>query len=306
MICKSCKADVAHGAKFCPECGEKFSVDPPPCPACGAANASASKFCAECGASQQAVAAAPASPALVAAPVTASPPQDMVAPPPVMVAPPPVMVAPAPAMAPPAAKMAEAQSADARITDTEEFWGPDPKYGKVPWGEFAFLVLAIVLTFWNIIGNGPYATSALGGIAVIATILRIVDRFGLKATKHYYSISPIGLSYCTATGSMNAVAWAEMKRIDRMDDIGQQLKLTWMGVRGDKNVPKWMDRLLTRLTGKVHKGGVPVEDNARVERVVVLDGSMMTSQNLHFGDRFQACFQQLATAANANEAGNQR
>lgn len=293
MICKGCKADVASGAKFCPECGEKLSIDPPPCPACGAANPSASKFCSECGASQQPVAAALASPDTVAAPIATALP--------------PVMIASAPEPEPLVANAVEKKSADASITDigTEEFWGPDPKYGKIPWGEFAFLALALILTYWSIVGNGAYMTNALGGMAVIFTILRIVDQFSLKPTKRFYSISPLGLSYCTATGGMDAVAWAEMKRLERMDDVGHQLKLTWMGVRGNDSVFKWLDRFLTKLTGKVHTGGVPVDENSRIERVVVLDGRMMSSPNVGFGDRFQALFQQMATLIDVDAPGSQ-
>jgi len=295
MICKSCKADVAHGANFCPECGEKFSIEPPPCPACGAANPSRSKFCAECGASQQRIAAATVSPEIVAPPITTAPP--------------PVMVAPAQGMEPPVVNTAEDMSAAASVTDiytgTEEFWGPDPKYGKIPWGEFAFLIVATILTIWSIVGNGAYMTSALGGMAVIFTILRIVDQFSLKPTKRHYSISPLGLSYCSATGSIDTVAWSEMKHLERMDDIGQQLKLTWMGVRGNDSVFKWLDRLLTKLTGKVHKGGVPVDENSRIERVIVLDGRMMSSGNVGFGDRFEARFRQMATSFDANARGSQ-
>ncbi|MBX9885868.1 MAG: zinc ribbon domain-containing protein [Novosphingobium sp.] len=293
MICKSCKADVAHGAKFCPECGEKFTVEPPPCPACGAANLSASKFCAECGASQQLAGVVPVPPDIVA--------------PPIVTAPPPVMIASAPEPEPLVVNAAEKKSADASVTDigTEEFWGPDPKYGKIPWGEFAFLTFASVLTVISIFGNGAYMTNALGGMAVVFTILRIIEQFSLKPTKLYYSITPLGLSYCSATGSMDAVAWSEMKHLERVDDIGPQLKLTWMGVRGNDSVFKWLDRLLTKLTGKVHRGGVPVEENSKIERVIVLDGRMMSSRKVGFGDRFQALFQQVATLIDSDAPGSQ-
>ena len=46
--CPSCGASVKSGAKFCPECGEKFAVKVA-CPHCGAEVSSKSKFCPECG-----------------------------------------------------------------------------------------------------------------------------------------------------------------------------------------------------------------------------------------------------------------
>lgn len=47
--CPSCGASVAHGAKFCPECGTKLAQKSF-CTECGAEIKPASKFCSECGA----------------------------------------------------------------------------------------------------------------------------------------------------------------------------------------------------------------------------------------------------------------
>ncbi|RYG58028.1 zinc ribbon domain-containing protein, partial [bacterium] len=44
----SCGAQVARGAKFCPECGQKVALKQS-CPGCGVESAPGAKFCAECG-----------------------------------------------------------------------------------------------------------------------------------------------------------------------------------------------------------------------------------------------------------------
>jgi predicted amidophosphoribosyltransferase len=43
----NCGAD-AHGAKFCPECGEKLAVTAK-CPKCSTEFSPGTKFCPECG-----------------------------------------------------------------------------------------------------------------------------------------------------------------------------------------------------------------------------------------------------------------
>jgi hypothetical protein len=46
MKCPECRFDNREGAKFCKECGAKFSLA---CPECGATYFPSSKFCDECG-----------------------------------------------------------------------------------------------------------------------------------------------------------------------------------------------------------------------------------------------------------------
>ncbi len=48
-VCSACGAQIAAGAKFCPECGAKQNAAAV-CPACGAQTAPGAKFCPECGA----------------------------------------------------------------------------------------------------------------------------------------------------------------------------------------------------------------------------------------------------------------
>ena len=48
LVCPKCKSET-HGAKFCPECGEKLMVTLT-CKQCSKAIPSGSKFCPECGA----------------------------------------------------------------------------------------------------------------------------------------------------------------------------------------------------------------------------------------------------------------
>jgi hypothetical protein len=47
LTCPKCKAET-HGARFCPECGEKLAVLSP-CPSCAAEVSAGAKFCPECG-----------------------------------------------------------------------------------------------------------------------------------------------------------------------------------------------------------------------------------------------------------------
>ncbi len=47
MICPSCSAENAAGAKFCNECGTALAAG---CPSCGASNKPGARFCNECGA----------------------------------------------------------------------------------------------------------------------------------------------------------------------------------------------------------------------------------------------------------------
>lgn len=48
--CPKCHAAVKKGAKFCPECGEKMTVEKVKCPVCGTEVNAKTKFCPECGA----------------------------------------------------------------------------------------------------------------------------------------------------------------------------------------------------------------------------------------------------------------
>ena len=48
--CPKCHAAVKKGAKFCPECGEKMTVEKVKCPICGTEVNAKTKFCPECGA----------------------------------------------------------------------------------------------------------------------------------------------------------------------------------------------------------------------------------------------------------------
>lgn len=48
LACSSCGAQVARGAKFCPECGQKVALKQT-CPGCGVESNPGAKFCAECG-----------------------------------------------------------------------------------------------------------------------------------------------------------------------------------------------------------------------------------------------------------------
>ena len=91
-------------------------------------------------------------------------------------------------------------------------------------------------------------------------------------------------------GSMSPIAWAEMERVEIFDGDEGILKLFWRGHREIESTPNWMDRLLTKLTGKVHKGGTPYVENAAMERSVNLNGKMMAPNGSSFGDRFQARF----------------
>ena len=50
-VCPACGAQIAKGAKFCPECGAKQAVGAF-CVSCGAALTPGAKFCPECGAKQ--------------------------------------------------------------------------------------------------------------------------------------------------------------------------------------------------------------------------------------------------------------
>lgn len=50
LVCPSCKAET-HGAKFCPECGEKLAVKAQ-CGSCSAEIQLGAKFCPECGEKQ--------------------------------------------------------------------------------------------------------------------------------------------------------------------------------------------------------------------------------------------------------------
>ncbi|HEV3312644.1 MAG TPA: zinc-ribbon domain-containing protein [Chloroflexota bacterium] len=47
--CTNCSADLAAGAKFCPECGTPVAVASK-CASCGAELAAGTRFCSECGA----------------------------------------------------------------------------------------------------------------------------------------------------------------------------------------------------------------------------------------------------------------
>jgi hypothetical protein len=47
LVCPKCHAET-HGAKFCPECGEKLAVQSQ-CPKCSAEISPGAKFCPECG-----------------------------------------------------------------------------------------------------------------------------------------------------------------------------------------------------------------------------------------------------------------
>jgi membrane protease subunit (stomatin/prohibitin family) len=51
VACPKCGAQVAEGAKFCPECGT--SLAPKACSNCGATLAPGAKFCPECGTKQE-------------------------------------------------------------------------------------------------------------------------------------------------------------------------------------------------------------------------------------------------------------
>ena len=46
MQCRSCKADIPEGSKFCLECGSALFGR---CPSCGKVNPASAKFCLECG-----------------------------------------------------------------------------------------------------------------------------------------------------------------------------------------------------------------------------------------------------------------
>ena len=50
------------------------------------------------------------------------------------------------------------------------------------------------------------------------------------------------------------IAWKEMIRFETVAGERPLLKLCWRGHRGDKEVFAWFDKLMTRLTGKMHKG----------------------------------------------------
>jgi len=50
--CPHCGASLAQRAKFCPECGERLTVEKF-CLECGAKVPASSKFCPECGAKQE-------------------------------------------------------------------------------------------------------------------------------------------------------------------------------------------------------------------------------------------------------------
>jgi hypothetical protein len=53
VVCAGCRAQVAAGAKFCPECGAKIEAPKGRfCSECGAEVAASAKFCAGCGAKQ--------------------------------------------------------------------------------------------------------------------------------------------------------------------------------------------------------------------------------------------------------------
>ncbi len=47
MAC-SCGVEIARGAKFCPDCGQKVALKHL-CPACGVESRAGAKFCADCG-----------------------------------------------------------------------------------------------------------------------------------------------------------------------------------------------------------------------------------------------------------------
>ncbi len=46
--CSQCNAELADGAKFCPNCGATVSTEVA-CPSCTAVNAAGAKFCTNCG-----------------------------------------------------------------------------------------------------------------------------------------------------------------------------------------------------------------------------------------------------------------
>ena len=71
MECRTCKADVPEGSRFCIECGASL---PSACPSCGHSNPPRAKFCANCGnrLTTGAVTAPAAAPAEAASPSTPS------------------------------------------------------------------------------------------------------------------------------------------------------------------------------------------------------------------------------------------
>src|SRR5688572_3824702 len=71
MECRTCKADVPEGSRFCIECGASL---PHACPSCGHSNPQHAKFCANCGKrlTTGAVTAPAAAPAEAASPSTSA------------------------------------------------------------------------------------------------------------------------------------------------------------------------------------------------------------------------------------------
>ena len=178
--------------------------------------------------------------------------------------------------------------------DREEFRGNDPNYGKVPWFRIALLVFLIFIT-WAAVSSGAStgATISAGFIVLQVALLRgIVQPLTLKKERVYFVLSSDGLSYLDPSNTMSPIAWKEMIRFETVAGERPLLKLCWRGHRGDKEVFAWFDKLMTRLTGKMHKGGVPFEESASVERSVVLEPWRQSSNGANFGDRFSARFAQ--------------
>ena len=180
---------------------------------------------------------------------------------------------------------------DAGATDIEDFWGPEPNFGKKPWFQIAGLAFGIFIV-WAALASGQ----VVGPVNMVFPcflgflLMRIVAQLLLKPTKLYYSISQDGLSYLDHTSFMELIGWGEMERLEALEIDTGRLKLFWRGHRGNKSVFKWHDQLMTKLTGKVYKGGVAYEEEAAMERSLILEGRLLSANGSSFSERFGARF----------------
>jgi len=100
---------------------------------------------------------------------------------------------------------------DAGASDIEDFWGPEPNFGKKPWFKIAGLAFGIFI-IWAAFASGQVVgpMNMVLPCFLFFLLIRIVDQLLLKPTKLYYSISQQGLSYLDHTNLMELVDWGEM------------------------------------------------------------------------------------------------